>query len=218
MIPAPWRDRSRLAALTLVAFVLGHDLVFLLTDGGAYSLALTRTGHGDQWTVTVLVVASLAVTLAILAAVRLVSLSRLARRLDAGSDNVRAGRPGDLGRHLQRAWLAILPSALVLFVVVENVEHLSVGLPAPGLTVLGSAHYHFVLGVFAVVSLAAALVDALYRWRRDLLVARIEAARARLRRRPAKAGARALPWVELRHAAITLNRISGRAPPSPLAA
>ena len=78
----------------------------------------------------------------------------------------------------------ILPVALVLFVVVENLEHVSVGLPAPGLAVLGSYQYHSVVGVFAAISFLAALVDALYRWRRDVLVARIEAARARLQRRP----------------------------------
>ncbi len=213
MIPARWRDRSRLAALAAVAFVLAHDLIYLLTAGGAYGLALARAGHGDGWTGTVIVVATLACALAILGTVRLVGLTRLARELEAGDRSVRAGRLGDLGRHLVRAWLVILPVALVLFVIVENLEHLSVGLPAPGLSVLGSAQYHFVIGVFLVVSLLAALVDALYRWRRDILVARIEAARARLLRRPAAGARRSLPWVDRRHAAITGNRISGRAPP-----
>ena len=213
MIPARWRDRFRLAALATVAFVLAHDVIFLITDGRSYGLALARTGHGDQWTGTVIIVVGLAISLAVLGTARLVSLSRLAGELDAGAITVRAGRLGDLAGHLLRSWLVILPIALVLFIVVENIEHLSVGLPAPGLSVLGSAQYHSVLGVFAVVSLLAALVDALYRWRRDILVARIEAARARLRRRPARVGRRSLPWVDLRHAAITGNRISGRAPP-----
>ena len=213
MIPARWRDRVRLAALATVAFVLAHDLIFLITDGRSYGLALAQTGHGEQWTGTVVIVAGLAITLAILGTARLVALSRLARALDAGAITVRGGRPGDLAGHLVRSWLAIMPIALVLFIVVENIEHLSVGLPAPGLSVLGSSQYHSVLGVFAMVSLLAALVDALYRWRRDILVARIEAARARLRRRPARVARRSLPWVDLRHAAITGNRISGRAPP-----
>jgi hypothetical protein len=208
-----WRDRFRLAALAAVAFVLAHDLVFVLTNGGSYGLALARTGHGDQWTGTVILVVALAATLTILGAIRLVSLSRLAGELDAGSISVRAGRLSDLARHLLRAWLLILPVALVLFVVVENLEHLSVGLPAPGLSVLGSYQYHSVLVVFAVVSLLAALVDALYRWRRDVLVARIEAARARLRHGATNVVLQALPWVDRRHASITGNRISGRAPP-----
>lgn len=213
MIQAAWRDRFRLAALAAVAFVLAHDTVFLLTDGGSFGLALARTGHGDQWTGTVIVVAGLALSLAMAGSIRLARLSRLARELDAGGMSVREGRSVDLVNHLLRAWLLILPVALLLFVVVENLEHLSVGLPAPGLTVLGSVQYHSVLGVFAVVSLMAALVDALYRWRRDVLVARIAAARARLGRSPRLLVRHRLPWLERRHASITSNRVSGRAPP-----
>ena len=215
MTAGPWRDRFRLAALALVAFVLAHDLVFLLSDGGAYGLALARTGHGDQWTGTVILVAGLAVALAVTGTARLVSLSRLSRELDAGGLTVRAGRLNDLARHVARSWLVILPLALGLFMVVENLEHLSVGLPAPGLGVLDSTQYHPVLLVFLAVSLLAALIDGLYAWRRDVLVARIAAARACLRHRSALLARRSLPWVARRHASITGNRISGRAPPLP---
>lgn len=213
MIPGNWRDRFRLATLAMVAFVLAHDLVFLTTDGGSFGLALARTGHGDQWTGTVIVVASLAIGLAVFGSIRLIGLSRLARELNAGSISVRAGRVSDLAVHLVRAWLLILPVALVLFVGVENLEHISVGLPAPGLSVLGSTQYHSVIAVFALVSFLAALVDALYRWRRDLLVARIDAARARLQRRPTQVVRHGLPWLDRRHASIADTRISGRAPP-----
>ena len=109
MITGHWRDQFRLAALAAVAFVLAHDLVFLLTDGGSYGLALARTGHGDQWTGTVILVAALALSLAILGAFRLISLSRLARQLNATDQSVRAGSIGDLLSHLVRAWLVILP-------------------------------------------------------------------------------------------------------------
>ena len=218
MIPARWRDRSRLAALAVVSFVLAHDLVFLLTDGRSYGLALAQTGHGDQWTETVVLVAALAIGLATTGAARLIALSRLARRLDTSHHTVRAGRLADLGSHLIRAWLVILPMALVVFVIVENIEHVSIGLPAPGLAVLGSAQYHSVIGVFALISLVTALIDALYRWRRDVLIARIEAALARLPHRPATIARQTLPWVELRHSSITGHRITGRAPPAPLSA
>ena len=213
MTEGHWRARFRLGALAAVAFVLAHDLVFLLTDSGSYGLALTRTGHGEQWTGTVILVAALALALAVLGAIRLISLSRLAGELDAGNITVRAGGIPDLAGHLVRAWLTILPVALVLFVGVENVEHLSVGLPAPGLSVLGSSQYHSVFAVFALVSLLAALVDALYQWRRDLLVARIEAARDRLRHRAALVARHDLPWVDRRHASIIGNGLSVRAPP-----
>ena len=213
MTEGHWRARFRLGALAAVAFVLAHDLVFLLTDTGSYGLALARTGHGGQWTGTVILVAALALALAVLGAIRLISLARLAGELDAGDITVRAGAIRDLAGHLVRAWLTILPVALVLFVGVENVEHLSVGLPAPGLSVLGSSQYHSVFAVFALVSLLAALVDALYQWRRDLLVARIEAARDRLRHRAARVARHDLPWVDRRHASIIGNGLSVRAPP-----
>ena len=213
MTEGHWRARFRLGALAAVAFVLAHDLVFLLTDTGSYGLALARTGHGGQWTGTVILVAALALALAVLGAIRLISLSRLAGELDAGDITVRAGAIRDLAGHLVRAWLTILPVALVLFVGVENIEHLSVGLPAPGLSVLGSSQYHSVFAVFALVSLLAALVDALYQWRRDLLVARIEAARDRLRHRAALVASHDLPWVDRRHASIIGNGLSVRAPP-----
>ena len=213
MTSGHWRDRIRLTALAAAAFVLAHDLVFLLTNGGSYGLALARTGHGDQWTGTVILVAALALSLTILGVFRLVSLTRLARELQVGDISVRAGRLTDLAGHLVRAWLLILPIALVLFVGVENLEHVSVGLQAPGLTVLGSSQYHSVIGVFALMSFLAALVDALYRWRRDVLVSRIAAARARLQHGRPFVLRHRLPWVDRRHASITGNRISGRAPP-----
>ena len=213
MITGHWRDQFRLAALAAVAFVLAHDLVFLLTDGGSYGQALARTGHGDQWTGTVILVAGLALSLAILGALRLISLSTLAHQLTATDQSVQAGSLGDLLGHLVRAWLVILPVALALFVGVENLEHLSVGLPAPGLSVLGSTQYHSVVFVFMLVALLAAVVDALYRWRRDILVARIAAARARRRHGRVVVLRHRLPWVDRRHASITGNRISGRAPP-----
>ena len=214
MIRGSWRDTVRLAALVAAAFVLAHDLVFLLSDGRSIGLALARTGHGDQWTATVIIVAGLALALGVAGGVRLARLSKLARELEAGDRARGAGRPADLARHVGRAWLLILPAALVLFVAVENLEHLSVGLPAPGLSVLGSSQYHSVLAVFAFVALLAAVVDGLYRWRRDGLVARIEAARARHLRRPTGAVRAGLPWLDRHHSSTAGQRILGRAPPA----
>jgi hypothetical protein len=125
---------------------------------------------------------------------------------------------GPLVQGLRRAWLAIFPISLALFIVVENVERMSAGLPAPGLDVMGSLGIAGIALLFGIVAGVAALVDALYRWRRAVLIARIAAAR----RRPARAaavGARPnMPWVERRHAAIAGHRIAGRAPPRALAA
>ena len=218
MIDRTWRDRARLGLLAAVTLVLAHDIAFLLTFGSSWQAVLARTGHGNAWNETVVVVAGLAVALAFAGLARLAWLSRMARRLDGGRSTApRVGR-GPLVQGLRRAWLAIFPISLALFIVVENVERASAGLPAPGLDVMGSLGIAGIALLFGIVAGVAALVDALYRWRRAVLIARIAAAR----RRPARAaavGARPnMPWVERRHAAIAGHRIAGRAPPRALAA
>ena len=218
MIDRTWRDRARLGLLAAVTFVLAHDIAFLLTFGSSWQAVLARTGHGNAWNETVVVVAGLAVALAFAGLARLAWLARMARRLDGGRSTApRVGR-GPLVQGLRRAWLAIFPISLALFIVVENVERTSAGLPAPGLDVMGSLGFAGIAVLFGIVAGITGLVDALYRWRRAVLIARIAAAR----RRPARAaavGARPnMPWVERRHAAIAGHRIAGRAPPRALAA
>src|SRR5436189_46098 len=46
MLGARTRDRTRGGILALVAFVLAHNLLFLLRYGSSYSAFLERTGHG----------------------------------------------------------------------------------------------------------------------------------------------------------------------------
>jgi hypothetical protein len=218
MIDRTWRDRARLGLLAAITFVLAHDIAFLLTFGSSWQAVLARTGHGDGWTDTVFVVVGLAVALAFAGLARLAWLARMARRLDDGRSAAPRAGSGALVQGLRRAWLAIFPISLALFIVVENVERVSAGLPAPGLDVMGSLGIAGIAVLFGIVAGVAALVDALYRWRRAVLIARIAATR----RRPARAaavGARPnVPWVERRHAAIVGHRIAGRAPPRALAA
>jgi hypothetical protein len=194
-------------------FALAHNLTFLVTYGGASSAALARTGHGAHWTATVALVAILALALATAGAIRLIQLSRLSGELDRSANTVANGGAAVLARHLGRAWLQILVGSIVLFVCAENLERIAIGLPAPGLSVLGSDEYQGALAIFAVMALVAALIDGLYRWRRDVLVARIEAARARWGRIRLFPPRRELPWVERRHGAIVGYRVAGRAPP-----
>jgi hypothetical protein len=196
-----------------VTFVLAHDLSFLLTYGSSWQALLARTGHGDGWTDTVLIVAGLSVALAFAGAWRIARLARMARRLDGGRSRATPAGARALLGHLRRAWLAIFPTALVLFVVVENLERMSVGLPAPGLEVMGSLGFPGIAVLFVLVAAVTALVEALYRWRREVLLARIEAARTRRTRTAATSGRPTAPWVDRRHAAIAGHRIAGRAPP-----
>ena len=194
-------------------FALAHNLVFLVTFGDGSGQALARTGHGVHWTATVALVAILALALVGAGALRLAQLSGLARNLNDGTVSIEGTGVRDLYGHLVRAWLVILGCALLLFVGAENVEHIAAGLPAPGVSVLGSGEYHGALPIFAVVALVAALIDALYRWRRDVLVARIVAARARWARARRSTRRPEVPWIERRHGAIARHRIAGRAPP-----
>jgi hypothetical protein len=196
-------------------FVLAHNLTFLLTFGEGSDAALARTGHGTHWTATVAVVVALALALVAAGALRLARLSRLARDLDRAKSPWAGVRTRI--RLVGLAWLQVLVGALILFVAAENLEHIAAGLAAPGFSVLGSGDYHDTLAVFAAVALAAALVESLYRWRREDLIARIVSARARWTRARRSSARPRLPWIDPRHGAIVSHQIAGRAPPRPIA-
>jgi hypothetical protein len=206
------RDLLALAALSLAALVLGHDLIFLLTYGAGVGVGLQRTGHGLAWLVTMVTAAMVAGTMSALAIRRLVVLSGLARDLERGLVHVRGGSRSELGRRILRLWAPILVIALALFVANENLERAAVGMPLPGVAVLfASPHLPTVL-VFALVALFVAAFAGLYRWRRDVLAARVVAARVRwtegqpLALRPRR-------WADWRRPSIVGRRLAGRAPP-----
>jgi hypothetical protein len=112
-----------------------------------------------------------------------------------------------------RLWLAVAAGTVVLFVLVENIEHLAVGAPLPGLSVLGSAEYNGPLPILALVSLLVAFVGALFNWRRAVLLARIRAARATFRR-PAAVRASVDASSGDRRPETHIGRgLAGRAPP-----
>jgi hypothetical protein len=206
-------DALRVAILSWAAFVLGHDLLFLLTYGSSYDAVLARTGHGEHWSITAAVVAGLAVALAVGCLARLRALAAQARAHEAGGGRPDHGSLAHLGALILRTWPRVTGLTVAIFIINENLERLSAGLGLPGLTVLGALGY---LGTFSVLSafaLLVAIIEALYRWRRDVLLERVRAAGAHSGR-PARASSpHQLPWVERRHAAIAGHRIAGRAPP-----
>ncbi len=164
-------------ALTIVALVVAHDLVFLLTYGAGYDDALARSGHDGSWTMAVLVVLAAAIGLLGLATWRLYRLGVVARAVVPPTDRGRAPIAAEFGWPLVRLWWRLCAATTLLFVLQENLEHLRIGEALPGLSVLGSGEYSDAALVIALVTLAVATVGALFRWRRDLLVARIAAAR-----------------------------------------
>jgi hypothetical protein len=207
------RDLLALAALSLAALVLGHDLMFLLTYGLDFGAAMQRTGHGAPWLATVITAATVAGTMTTLAVRRLVALSRLAREVEGGNVHVRGGAAlSDLGRQILRLWAPILVVALALFVANENLERAIVGIRLPGLSVLFGTTHAPTLLVFALVALFVSAFAGLYRWRRDVLAARIVAGRPRWAE-DAPVAPRPRPWADRRSPSIIGRRLAGRAPP-----
>ena len=166
-----------IGALALITFVVGHQLIFAATYGAAAIGALARTGHDVQWSTTVAGALALSAVLAAVAVREIIRLSRQTHDLDGGRVSVENGARLDLLRDTLLLWAPTAVVSLVIFVVAENVEHVSVGLAAPGIAVLGATDYHFTLLIFGVVSAALAFVAALYRWQREALLAAIVAAR-----------------------------------------
>ena len=205
------RDVLALAPLSLAALVLGHDLAFLLTFGPDYRTALIRTGHGEAWVAAVVTAAMLSMGLVVLGAARLASLRQQVEPIRPGAGS------GLRLRHLLREtaglWGLIFISAVVLFVINENLERAVSGQPLPGLGVLiGSSSLPIPALMLSAASALVAFVAALYRWRRDGLIARMRA-HARVR----KVGAApTLPRATLvidHRASIRARRLAGRAPP-----
>jgi hypothetical protein len=201
-------------AMTLVALVVAHDLVFLITYGARYEDALALSGHDGAWTAAVAVVLLAGVGLSLLAAWRLHRLGVLARTLVPTAARHDAIADGFGGR-LVGLWWRLSATTTLLFVVQENVEHLRMGEAAPGLAVLGSGQYSDATLIILGVSLVVAFVGALFRWRRDVLIARIATALRRLRLRPGAVLGRPAPTRDRRPESPVGRGRGVRAPPLP---
>jgi hypothetical protein len=209
---AMWRRVLGFLAMTLVALVVAHNLVFLLAYGAGYDEALAHSGHVGAWGTAVAVVLAAAVGLLGLGSWRIYRLGVVARNVAAAQGGL---RPGVLGfvRRLAGLWVRLAVATTLLFVIQENLEHQHVGEGLPGFAVLGSADYPNGALVTSVIALAVAFVVTLFRWRRDVLIARIGAARERWQGAPRTVPPGQAVWVEHRHASIVVHQFSGRAPP-----
>lgn len=172
----------------LVALVLTHSLVFLVRYGSAYGEALAHNGHDLAWSLAVWSAAVLGIGLALAGAVRLAVLARSAR--SSGSPGAVPARTQLRGRALIRGWLLasgrLAAVTTVLLTLQENLERAGAGLPRPGIGLVVSPEYPGAVAIIALVSLAVGFVVALYRWRRDALLARIRAARLVHRHAPSR--------------------------------
>ena len=207
---ARWMAWLTGAGMALVALVLAHNLVFLATYGPRYGQALVDSGHDAAWTTAFISALGLGLVLLVAGTWQLRRLSRQARSVGA------AAGPRDPGAsafaaHLGRLWLGLVPGTALLFVLQENVEHLAVGDGLPGLGVLARGGSPLALTVIGTVTFGVALVGALYRWRRDTLVARISTGHGPWRRPSVKPRR---PRGTDRRAPLALGgSVAGRAPP-----
>lgn len=204
--------RTAFVGMAAVAFVLAHNLVFLAGYGPAYDDALSRTGHDDAWSTAVLVVLGLGVLLLVSATWRLHALGVIARGSALPAYQPAGTR--ELAGYLGRLWLRLTLATTLWFVVQENFEHLRIGEPLPGLGVLASSEYPNALIIVAAVALGVAVVGALFRWRRDVLVARIAAARQSWHWTRGAAGRTSLEWVIRLSGSLLGRQLAVRAPPA----
>ena len=171
------------AVIQLCALVLGHQLVYLARYGSRFGEALVHSGHGDAWTAAVMSSVALGVGLGAVAALRLLGLGALLRR--SGSSSVAVD--GSLATPaLLHAWARLAPRVvlvqLVLLTVQENIERAWLGGAMPGPGILLSPEYAGGAWIASGVAILVSLVAALFEWRRNLLLARLRAARAPLAR------------------------------------
>ena len=204
--------RTAFVGMAAVAFVLAHNLVFMASYGAAYKDALSRTGHDEAWNTAVLAVLGLGVLLLVSATWRLHALGILAR--GSARPAYQAGGTTRFAGHLGELWLRLTLVTTIWFVVQENLEHRGAGEPLPGLSVLGSSEYPNALIILAAVALGVAAVGALFRWRRDVLVARIAAARQRWRRASGPKVRASFNWIIRLTGSVLGRRLAVRAPPA----
>ena len=194
-------------ATALVVLVTGHNLVFLMTYGADYGVALARTGHDGRWGETVPAVLIAASFLATAALMRIAYLFGLVQRLRHGGGGGLHGRA--FLRILAQIWIKAFLMATTLFVVQENYERWTVGLGLPGPSVLGSFGVVGPVLVFLVVSLVVSAVAALFEWGINELEAQIAETQ--------RLAQGMVPPEPIRPASSILGRnLAGRAPPAPL--
>jgi hypothetical protein len=209
---AGWRH-LRFAVLVLAVLVPAHDLVFLAAFGGhVHAHALEATGHGAYWLAIWIAMLLAVVATAVVVLHRSQRLRRELGRL--GGIHVSAPRPARLAAAIARLWVALFATAIVAFVIQENLEHYGLHAHLPGLDVLFVGEYQWTIPVFAALALAAAIAGSLSVERLAALVRAVRTAArpARPARRTPRPPRRAERPARARRAIPDL----GRAPPLPL--
>lgn len=164
-----------MAVLVLATLAISHELIYLIAHGpgDGYRTAMTDGGHDAYWMDFVLVVSLTCGSLLAVASVQLRRLSRQAAAIASGRDRSHPhdGGLGSLLRLTVPLWGRVALLSTLAFLAQENIETASVGQAMPGLGVI-AGQQAVALPLFVLVSFGVALVRALVRWRRDVLLAR----------------------------------------------
>jgi hypothetical protein len=163
----------------LVALVLAHDLVFLARYGSRYNEELVHSGHAGTWAAAAETSLVLGAVLAAAGIFRLVRLRLLLRGRRTGAEHTGSLPVRSLFAAWRRAAILIAPTTVALLTIQENIERWAIGERLPGPAVLLTPEYAGGLWITLAVGLAIAFVVALFRWRRETLLARIRAAQRR---------------------------------------
>jgi hypothetical protein len=206
------RDRLVVPIVALVTFAIAHQVALLLAyPVGGVDLAVAG-GHGIRWLLTLVSILGIGAVVAVAGLWRLWAIRRLVASDGRVRGHVRISATTSLTADFLRIVRVAIPLALAIFVVNENLERVWAGLPADGLAVLGTAGAA-IPALFALFGVFASLVAALYRWRRDILEARLAAARAPRPRRPLQ---QRVPWDVRPLHGVDLHATASRAPPRSL--
>ena len=205
-----------IAALAPASLVLVHNLTFLAAYGSQFQAVLLATGHDGRWTSTVTVVIAVSALLGVVGLARLALLWFQAQALE----RIAGQRPTtDVHGYLRLVlriwpWLALLTA--VLFLGQENLEHLGLGAPLPGLEPLLTVQSVPPWLIVAAITFVLSALGALLVWGHATLEARIAAARQTLRPRPARGASRPPADSARAISSVLALNMGRRAPPADL--
>jgi hypothetical protein len=208
---------ARFATLVLACLLVAHTAIFMARHGTgpAFAAAMSAEGHDAYWPAFVLVVGGGTVVLVATAIRQLRRLAGRAPRRRRSADGTPLPAFGD---ELKVLWPNLFGATTILYAIQENIEHLAAQGHLPGANVLWGPEGSFAIPGLLLVSLLAAALGALVRWRVHVYAARIGrgAERARARRAIASRPARrwALVGAASALASIAVRPDAGRAPPT----
>jgi hypothetical protein len=213
----------RFGLLALACLGLAHDAVFAAEHGlgAGFAQAMSAGGHDGYWPIFSVVVVIAVTLLGLSTAVRIGRLAAAGRRpFVHGAHPTLANRgrpPRTYLEGLRALWLPLLALTATAFTIQENIEHLAGHRHLIGIGALVGPEYPLALPAIALVTLVAAALGALVRWRIAVLEARV-AGRLHLGRPRGEAARRpAARWLDvasiLAHARFRTRLDAGRAPP-----